>query len=82
MAIKLTKTQLKRNKVYGKISEVEFEDYEVIGHVKQGLLLRDKDKGQDVVIKTIFKKSKVDYENEKLERPTEQPKDEDEKEDK
>lgn len=82
MSIKLTKTQLKRNRVYGKISKVEFEDYEVIGHVKQGLLLRDKEKGQDVVIKTIFKKSKVDYEKEKLERPTEQPKDDEEKEDK
>jgi len=80
MAIKLTKTQLKRNKVYAKIAGVEFEDYDVIGHVKQGLLVRDKEKGQDVIIKTIFKKSKVDYDSEKIDRPTEQPKDE--KEDK
>lgn len=68
---KLTKNELKRNKIYDTIANIEFEDYEVIGNVKQGLLIRDKDDGQDVVLKTILKKEKVNFDDEKLERPIE-----------
>lgn len=75
---KLTKTQLKRNNMYAKVAETDFGDFEVKGHVKQGLVLRNEDTGQDVVIKAIFKKSQVDLEADGIERPTEQPKDEDE----
>jgi len=74
---KLTKTQLKRNKMYAKVAETNFGDFEVKGHVKQGLVLRNAETGQDVVIKAIFKKSQVDLEADGIERPTEQPKDED-----
>lgn len=76
---KLTKNELKRNKIYDTIANVAFEDYEVIGNVKQGLLIRDKDGGQDVILKTILKKEKVDFDNEKLERPTENVEKEDTK---
>lgn len=76
---KLTKNELKRNKIYDTIANVEFEDYEVIGNVKQGLLIRDKDGGQDVILKTILKKEKVDFDNEKLDRPTENVETEDTK---
>lgn len=74
---KLTKTQLKRNNMYAKVAETDFGDFEVKGHVKQGLVLRNDETGQDVVIKAIFKKSQVDLEADGIERPTEQPKDED-----
>jgi hypothetical protein len=76
---KLTSTELKRNRLYATIETAEFQDYEVIGHVKQGLLIRDKENDIDVVIKAIVKKSKVDFTKEQIERPTEQVKDEDDK---
>jgi len=76
---KLTSTELKRNRLYATIESAEFKDYEVIGHVKQGLLIRDKENDVDVVIKAIVKKSKVDFTKEQIERPTEQVKDEDDK---
>lgn len=74
---KLTSTELKRNRLYATIESADFQDYEVIGHVKQGLLIRDKENDIDVVIKAIVKKSKVDFTKEQIERPTEQVKDED-----
>jgi hypothetical protein len=72
---KLTSNELKRNRLYDAIANANFKDYEVIGHVKQGLLIRDKENDTDVVIKTIIKKSKVDYTKGLVERPTEQPED-------
>lgn len=77
---KLTSTELKRNRLYATIADAQFNDYDVVGHVKQGLLIRDKENDVDVVIKAIVKKSKVDFTKEQVERPTEQPK-EDKKED-
>ena len=78
---KLTKNEIKRNKVYETIAQANFEDFIVKGHVKQGLLIENKDDGQNIVIKTIIKKAKVDFESEQIERPVEQAK-EDKKEDK
>lgn len=77
---KLTSTELKRNRLYATIADTQFNDYDVVGHVKQGLLIRDKENDVDVVIKAIVKKSKVDFTKEQVERPTEQPK-EDKEED-
>lgn len=76
---KLTSTELKRNRLYGTIASADFENYNVKGHVKQGMLLEDKEDGSHIIIKAIVKKSKVDFEKEQIERPTEQVKDEKDK---
>jgi len=73
---KLTNDELKRNRLYASIGNASFSDYKVIGHVKQGLLLRDTVNNQDVIVKTILKKVAVDFEKEQIERPTEQVKEE------
>lgn len=73
---KLTANELKRNRLYDTIANAEFENYNVKGHVKQGMLLEDKEDGSHIVVKAILKKSKVDFEKEQIERPTEQVKDE------
>jgi len=76
---KLTSNELKRNRIYDTIANANFQDYEVVGHVKQGMLLEDSD-GNHVTVKVILKKTPVDYESKKIERPTEQPKEEEKKE--
>ncbi len=76
---KFTSTELKRNRLYATIAEAEFDGYEVIGHVKQGMLIRDTENDTDVVIKTIVKKSKVDFTKEEIERLTENVEEKDEK---
>ena len=76
---KLTSNELKRNRIYDTIANANFQDYEVVGHVKQGMLLEDSD-GNHVIVKAILKKTRVDYESKKIERPTEQPKEEEKKE--
>ena len=79
---KLTKNELKRNGLYGTIAQADFKDYDVIGHVKQGILMRGKVDKQDVVVKVILKKAQVDFTSEQIERPIEQPKEKDTKDEK
>jgi hypothetical protein len=81
---KLTKNELKRNGLYETIAQADFEDYDVLGHVKQGILMRGKVDKEDVIVKVILKKAQVDFTSEQIERPIEQAKEEntkDEKED-
>jgi len=69
---KLTANELKRNGLYETIAQAEFKDFLVKGHVKQGLLIEDKENGDNIVIKVILKKEKVDFETEQIERLVEQ----------
>jgi len=76
---KLTKNELKRNGLYETIAQTDFEDYNAIGHVKQGILMRSKDDKEDVIIKVILKKTKVSFETNSIERPTVQVEEKDTK---
>jgi hypothetical protein len=72
---KLTSNELMRNGMYATIAEADFGEFKAVGNVKQGFLFKDAE-GKSVVVKVILKKDEVDYDEEAVERPTEQVEDE------
>jgi len=74
---KMTKMELKRNAIYATVANTKFGDYENVGNVKEGYLLRNET--EDVIVKIIIKKSVVDYDSEQIERLTENVKEDTEK---